>query len=160
VNNTVDFNLESHKGRVDIANGFGLSSNTTLGFKLHSSLILDAQSHFPIGFSSIDIWNRLVDNPLKADRDYQKAKIEDKESHKWIKAIDDTITNITNAESITFVADREADIYDVLAKERSRHTHFVIRSKSDRNVNPTSSGSTTKLSVCLSTSKTKFDYEL
>ena len=65
VNDTVDFNFEAHKGRVDIANGFGLSSNTTMGFKLHSTLILDSQIHFPIGFSSIDIWNRPLDLPQR-----------------------------------------------------------------------------------------------
>ena len=155
INDTVDFNLEAHKGRVDIANGFGLSSNTTMGFKLHSSLIIDAQSHFPIGFSSIDIWNRPVDQLLKAERNYQNAKIEDKESHKWIKAIDETLMNISNADTITFVADREADIYDVIAKERSVNTHFVIRSKSDRSVH-----SKIKLSAYLSNAKNKFDYEL
>lgn len=155
INDTVDFNLEAHKGRVDIANGFGLSSNTTMGFKLHSSLIIDAQSHFPIGFSSIDIWNRPVDQSLKTERKYKNAKISDKESNKWIKAIDDTIANISHADAITFVADREADIYDVLAKERSEHTHFVIRAKSDRTVN-----SKMKLSSYLAKAKNKFDYEL
>ena len=55
LNDAVDFNLDAHKGRIDIINGFGLSSNSTTGFKLHSSLIIDAQSLFPIGFSSIDI---------------------------------------------------------------------------------------------------------
>lgn len=155
INDTVDFNLEAHKGRVDIANGFGLSSNTTMGFKLHSSLIIDAHSHFPIGFSSIDIWNRPVDQSLKTERKYKNVKISDKESNKWIKAIDDTIANISHADAITFVADREADIYDVLAKERSEHTHFVIRAKSDRTVN-----SKMKLSSYLVKAKNKFDYEL
>ena len=28
INDTVDFNFESHKGRVDLKNGFGLSSNS------------------------------------------------------------------------------------------------------------------------------------
>jgi hypothetical protein len=155
INDTVDFNLDSHKGRVDLKNGFGLSSNTTMGFKLHSTLILDAQSYFPIGFSSIDIWNRPLDGPLKAARKYNLANIEEKESFKWIKAVNDTTTNISNADSITFVADREADIYDLLAKQRSQNTHFVIRSKSDRNIN-----SKVKLSTYLSTAKNKFEYAL
>lgn len=155
LNDTVDFNLDSHKGRIDIANGFGLSSNTTMGFKLHSSLIIDANSLFPIGFSSIDIWNRPLDSLLKNDRNYKESKIEDKESYKWIKAIDDTVTNISNADSITFVSDREADIYDVLAKKRSKNTHLVIRSKADRYLN-----SKKKLRSHLSSTAVKFNYEI
>jgi hypothetical protein len=155
INDTVDFNLESHKGRVELNNGFGLSSNTTMGFKLHSSLILDAQSLFPIGFSSIDIWNRSEDTPLKNERHYKHSKIEDKESNKWIKAIDDTLKNITGADSITFVADREADIYDVLAKPRTDNTHYVIRSKANRTLT-----SKMKLHTYLSNATTKFDFEL
>lgn len=155
INDTVDFNLESHKGRVDFDNGFGLSSNTTIGFKLHSSLIVDAQSHFPLGFSSVDIWNRPIDQPLKKERNYKDAFIEDKESNKWVKAIDDTVVNISNANTITFVADREADVYDVLAKDRKENIHFVIRSKSDRRLS-----SKLKLKAYLSQAKKKFDYEI
>lgn len=155
INDTVDFNLESHKGRVDVKNGFGLSSNSTMGFKLHSSLILDAHSLFPIGFSSIDIWNRAEDNPLKNERNYHHSKIEEKESNKWIKAIDGTLENISSAASITFVADREADIYDVLAKPQSDNIHYVIRSKANRNIS-----STMKLHTYLSNATTKFDFEI
>lgn len=155
LNDTVDFNLDSHKGRIDMTKGFGLSSNTTMGFKLHSSLIIDAHSLFPIGFSSIDIWNRPFSSPLKNDRNYKKSKIEDKESYKWIKAIEDTLTNISNADSITFVADREADIYDVLAKERNANTHLVIRSKADRYLD-----SKIKLRTHLSSTAAKFNYEV
>jgi len=155
INDTVDFNLDSHKGRVDIDNGFGLSSNSTMGFKLHSSLILDAQSLFPIGFSSIKIWNRPEDTPLKNKRKYHSAKIEEKESIKWITAMDDTLKNITNADSITFVGDRESDIYDVLAKPRNSNTHYVIRSKADRNL-----ASNMKLHTHLLNAPNKFDFEL
>jgi len=54
LNDTIDFNLDSHKGRIDMTKGFGLSSDTTMEFKLHSSLISDADSLFPVGCSSID----------------------------------------------------------------------------------------------------------
>lgn len=155
LNDTVDFNLDSHKGRIDKSKGFGLSSNTTIGFKLHSSLIIDSQSLFPIGFSSIDIWSRPFDSPLKDDRNYKESKIEEKESYKWIKAIDDTISNISNADIITFVGDREADIYDVLAKKRSKNTHLVIRSKADRYLD-----SKIKLRTHLSHMAVKFNYEI
>ncbi len=154
LNDTVDFNLDSHQGRLAMSTGFGLSSNSTIGFKLHSSLIIDAQSQFPIGFSSIDIWNRPLDMPLKDDRNYRQSKIEDKESNKWIKAIDNTIANISSASSITFVGDRESDIYDVLAKKREQNIHLVIRSKTDRTL-----VSKEKLRSHLSNITVKFTYE-
>lgn len=151
VNDTVDFNLEGQKGRVDLDNGFGLSSNTTMGFKLHSSLVLDAKSLFPLGFSSMDIWNR----PFEVKKgNYSLAKIEDKESFKWIKAINDSTINLESAASITFIADREADIYDVLAKPRTEKIHFVLRSKSNRKINNAS----TNLYTYLSAIKSKFSY--
>lgn len=154
LNDTVDFNLDSHQGRIEMSSGFGLSSNSTIGFKLHSSLIIDAGSQFPIGFSSIDIWNRPIDGPLKKERNYTESKIEEKESYKWIKAIDDTTSNISNAASITFVGDREADIYDVLSKKREPNIHLVIRSKTDRTLS-----SKKKLRSHLSDAAVKFTYE-
>lgn len=155
INDTVDFNLDSHKGRVDLENGFGLSSNATMGFKLHSSLIIDAHSHFPIGFSSVDIWNRPAEQALKNERRYKASDIGDKESNKWIRAIDDTVSNISRADAITFVADREADVYDVLARKRDGNVHFVIRSKSDRRL-----GSGLKLRTFLSNAEERFGYEI
>ena len=62
---------------------------------------------------------------------------------------------ISSADAITFVADREADIYDVLAKERGGNVHFVIRSKSDRRLGPG-----LKLGTFLSHAQEKFDYEI
>ena len=155
LNDTVDFNLDAHTGRLDLVHGFGLSSNTTLGFKLHSSLIVDAQSLFPLGFSSMDCWARPLDHPLKKDRNYKSSPLEEKESYKWIKAMDATLKNISNAARITFVADREADIYDVLAKERNAHTYLIIRSKADRKLS-----SKLKLRTYLSTRAAQFEYEL
>ncbi len=152
---TVDFNLDNHKGRIELQNGFGLSANTTLGFKLHSSLIVDAQNSFPIGFSSIEIWNRPFDGLLKQARKYQSARLAEKESNKWLKGFDNTQANISEAKSITFVADREADIYDVLARPRAANIQYVIRSKSDRK---TPDGQV--VSHCLSKSAVQFEFDL
>lgn len=44
----------SFKGRLKEESGFGgIDDSKGIGFKLHPSLVVDAQSCFPLGFSSI-----------------------------------------------------------------------------------------------------------
>jgi hypothetical protein len=154
LSDTVDFNLDSHKGRIDIQNGFGLSSNVSIGFKLHSCLILDCESYFPLGFSSINIWTREFGSPLKNERDYKNLEIEKKESYKWQQAMNETTENISGADQITFVADRESDIYHFLVQKREASTHFLIRATQKR-----STISKQSIQSFLSEKCAKFKYE-
>ena len=61
-----------------------MGNNTDVGFYIHPTLIVDSQSGFPLGLSTIQMWSRDCGHPNKYERNYQKLALEEKESYKWL----------------------------------------------------------------------------
>lgn len=61
-----------------------VGNNRDVGFLIHPTLVLNAQSGFPLGLSAIHLWSRDVEHPDKHQRGYQSLPIEQKESYKWL----------------------------------------------------------------------------
>jgi hypothetical protein len=64
---------------------------------------------------------------------HKKRFITERESNKWftpLKLVRQTVLNTTD--QVTYVMDREADIYEVLESIPDERTHIVIRSSHDR----------------------------
>ena len=119
-----------HANRLQSKNGLGpLSERFTLGYCLQPILCLDAADKMPLGISSVHIWNRSNDLLI----DHHKRYISERESNKWytpVKEARDTVLN--QADHITFIMDREGDIYEVMEGLPDRHTDIVIRAHHDR----------------------------
>lgn len=132
---TTDFNLANHRGRLQPNTGIGLAggSDDWMGFFLHSSLVLDAREETVLGFSDIQLWHR--EGELnRIQRGYKRLPIEEKESFKWIKACKESKQHLLAASSITFIEDREGDIYEQFASIPDERTHLIIRSRDNRNL--------------------------
>lgn len=130
---TTEANMEDHHNRLKRGTGVGLSGNNNdLGFFLHSSLVLDAQTTNVLGFSDIQLWHRPEDKLDKNERGYKKLPIAKKESYKWIKACNESKEHLSNARTITFIEDREGDIYEQFASVPDKRTHLIIRSRDNR----------------------------
>ena len=130
---TSEINLDNHRNRLRPHTGIGLTGNNkNLGFFMHSSLVLDANDETVIGFSDIQLWHREADKLDKEQREYHKQPIEEKESNKWIKASQESKTHLSKAKSITFIEDREGDIYEQFATIPDKRTHLIIRSRNNR----------------------------
>ena len=99
------------------------------GFFLHPNVVLDADTKEVLGLAGAHSWIR-GEEPSKHLR--HKKPIEDKESFKWIRNIRDGCEYLKDAQRITVVADREADIYELYHTTASQKIDFVIRSKGDR----------------------------
>jgi hypothetical protein len=95
-------------------------------------LVLDAHDEFAYGFSSLEIINRAGQTKDKHQREYKKLPIEEKESYRWIQAILNTKRLLHEAKSLTIVADRESDIYQLLSRVPDEKTHVVIRTSLSR----------------------------
>lgn len=134
IQDTTEINLCMHRNRIDKESGIGdmTDSKNGLGFMVHPSLVVDATSCFPLGFSHIKIWNREIDMADKHERDYPNLPIEEKESNKWPETSKETKDKLTEAEAIIIVQDREGDIYEQFAKVPDEKTFLLIRSKNDR----------------------------
>ena len=137
IQDTTEMNYYSQRHRIKDETGLGRldCAKAALGFKMHSTLIIDANNSDILGFSNLQLWHRPLDMPNRKERHYQSLPIEDKESYKWIKAADKSRELLADAALITIVEDREGDIYEQLSSIHSDEVHYVIRSKSNRNNN-------------------------
>lgn len=127
---TTEINMEDHRNRLRPGKGIGVTGNNEdAGFFLHPSLVLDAATGASLGFSDIQLSHREAGREKK---NYRHLPIEEKESYKWIKACVASKQHLSKAASITFIQDREGDIYEQFATVPDRRTHLIIRSRDDR----------------------------
>lgn len=134
VQDTCEVNLSGHKGRLKPNSGLGSSdkSDTAYCFKLHPGLVLDAFNLSPIGFSHIKVFHRPEEMPDRIERNYKKQPIEDKESYKWIEVAEKSKEVLEGADTVTFIEDREGDIYEQFALIPDEKHHLLIRSRTTR----------------------------
>jgi hypothetical protein len=135
IQDTTEFNLSGQAGRLKAKTGLG---NTTkegiLGFMMHSSIVVDATKCSALGYSYIKVWDRKAEAPDRHERKYHQLAIAEKESYKWIEASKSSKKLLSQAKTITIVADRESDIYDLIAAVPDEKTHLLIRSNTDRKI--------------------------
>lgn len=135
IQDTTEFNLSKQAGRIQSGTGLGKTTKAgILGFMMHSSIVVDANKHTALGFSYIHVWDRKEDSLDRHERKYKQLSIKDKESNKWIEASNQSKKILSQAQTITIIADRESDIYDLIAAIPDEKTHLLIRSNTDRKV--------------------------
>lgn len=134
IQDTTEMNYFSHRNRIKENSGLGRldTPKAALGFKMHSTMLVDAAEGTLLGFSDIKLWHRPLDMPDRKKRAYTKLPIEQKESYKWISAANNSRERLSDASTITFIEDREGDIYEQLSSIAGKNIHYVIRSKSNR----------------------------
>jgi len=139
IQDTSEVNLYNHKNRINHDNSIGVTNaaKNGLGYMIHPSLVVDAVSCFPYGFSHVHLFNRDLEREPKENRDkheYKKLDIEDKESNKWLLSSKATKENLQEAAMVIIVQDREGDIYEQFATIPDKRTQLLIRAKSDRSL--------------------------
>ncbi len=134
IQDTCEVNLSGHKGRLKPNSGLGRSdkSDTAHCFKLHPGLVLDASSLSPLGFSHIKIFHRPEEMPDRMERNYKRQPIQDKESYKWIEVAEKSKDVLKGSDSVTFIEDREGDIYEQFVLIPDDKHHLLIRSRTTR----------------------------
>lgn len=132
IQDTSEINYSGHRGRLKRSDReLGpMTNKQDVGFFLHPSLVLDAESGMALGFADVQLWNRSWDQADKYERDYAKLPIEEKESYRWLASTEAARDRLGKASRVTIVADREADIYRLYS--RLKGCDLVIRSRGDR----------------------------
>jgi hypothetical protein len=108
--------------------GFGTTTHEdTQGFHLHGSLLMNAENKQVLGVGHLNPWIRTIGESKSEDR-----VPEEKESFKWQNCVENVISNATSPERLTFVADREADIFSLYEYIIAQKRDFIIRAQYDR----------------------------
>lgn len=127
---TWEINMDNHRNRIKAGTGLGVTGNNEdAGFFIHAGLVMDAATETSLGFSDIQLRHR---NQDREQTNYKQLPIEQKESYKWIKACQEGKRHLSKAASVTFIQDREGDIYEQFATVSDERTHLIIRSRDNR----------------------------
>jgi hypothetical protein len=115
-------------GRDKKRRGFGPGGDgKTPGFFIHPVVALDVESEAVVGLVDAEIWTR-SEGRVAARR--QRA-LEDKESRRWLLGCQAAASVLSEATSVTMVADRESDIYLLFARKPER-LDLIVRAAQDR----------------------------
>ena len=155
---TTEFNFTHHLNRIgkDDKDIGPVTRNDNAGFFCHPMLIIDPEKSFPIGISSLELWNRSWDKKSCKERNYRDLPISQKESYRWVDSAQRTKSLLTNTAVLTIIGDRESDIYSELALVPDNQTHLLIRSSINRRIFK----SEQKLFEVLANSEKKSQYTL
>ena len=61
MNDTSEINLQAHVGRLKPDTVGVVGNNKDVGFFIHPTLVLDADTGFPLGISAVQLWTRQAD---------------------------------------------------------------------------------------------------
>lgn len=110
--------------------GLGAGGNgRDAGFFLHPVIAVDAQDEAVIGLLGAQIWTR-GQAKVAPRRD---RSITDKESMRWLDGCNSTAELLGEAASVTMIADRESDIYELFSARPAR-LELIVRSAQDRSL--------------------------
>lgn len=135
IQDSSEINLYHHRNRIRQDSHIGLTnaSQSGLGFFIHPSFVLDAETFMPYGFSDVKVWNRGLEATPK-DKSHTKhmLPVEEKESYKWIASSIKSKQALDKAREIIIIQDREGDIYEQFCLVPDNRTHLLIRAKTNR----------------------------
>jgi hypothetical protein len=101
------------------------------GLKMHSTLAVSEEG-LPLGVLRTNIYASHFDSEKKA----KDRPIEEKESYRWLRAIDDLreISEWVPETELIAVGDRESDLFELFdyRRRKARNIHLLVRARYDR----------------------------
>ncbi len=149
IGDTTTLTLPPNKNRTDIPL---IRGNTTkCGFDLHACIMVDAALGGCYGFGGVSFYTKKKvsageeeqTEKLARRKEVWKLPLEQKERAKWFTTPCKAIANCPGAGCYTLVGDREADIYDLMAKVDEKGWGFLYRSRCDRSLSSQTKGEET-----------------
>lgn len=113
------------------ASGLGyLDHGRGKGIMAHSSFLV-SPAGVPVGVLDQHLWVRPPQQMGKAKRRSQRP-IEEKESYRWIQGLEGAQRQLEGTCRVVSIADRESDIFELLATPRPAHSEWLIRACHNR----------------------------
>jgi hypothetical protein len=118
----------------DISGMGELRTRSIKGFYMHPMLAVDAKDGFVLGLCGYKDFDYPVDRPDRDDYQEKRRPIEEKNSFRWIECADEAKDVLKDCEMVTFISDRESDIYQYFCRIPSQREHVIVRSNLQRHV--------------------------
>ncbi len=109
-----------------------LDSPLCRGLKVQSTMLLDQHGE-PLGMLSQEVWARNPEEVGKK-RTRRERPPQEKESWRWRTGFEEVERRVPPDQEVIGIADRESDIFFVLAMPRRKNMHLLIRSAHNRSV--------------------------
>lgn len=106
----------------------GTEAQNLRGLVMHSTEVL-TPAGLPLGLLTQTIWARPTAAP---QTDHKQRPIEEKESYKWLQALETTVALAPAGVKVVTVCDREADVYELFVRAGELHTGLLVRAAQDR----------------------------
>jgi hypothetical protein len=117
-------------GREKKRRGFGPAGDgQTPGFFIHPVIVIDIETQAVVGLVDAAIWTR-TDMPAEKRR---SRRLEEKESARWLLGCQAAAKTLSQASSVTMVADRESDLYPLFAR-KPEGLDLIVRAAQDRSL--------------------------
>jgi hypothetical protein len=110
----------------------GDSRSDAQGLILHGTLAVTPEG-LPLGLLTQELWARTGYKP-QSERERKNTAIKEKESYRWLAALQETVAESPSATTVITLCDREADIYEFLIEAQRLDAQFVLRAAWDRHV--------------------------
>jgi hypothetical protein len=121
----------SHHPKTKGLGPIGTREQTLRGVLLHTTLAF-TPTGMPLGLLTQEIWARSNEDNKLTKEQRKNRPIEEKESYKWLKALEETTSLAPDGCQVVTICDREADIYEFFVQAHQKHTGLVIRAAQDR----------------------------
>ncbi len=135
IQDSSEINLSSHRRRIKHDESIGPINDyfDGIGFKIHPSLVIDAGSYYPYGYSAVAIWSRERQKEKLSAYAHRRMDVCKKQTNIWIESNEATYDSLKEARSVIIVQDREGDFYEQFAgARRDGKFYLLIRSNHNR----------------------------
>lgn len=120
---TTDISYTDHycsEGLGDLGGGNG---GVNLGLCLHSAMALNEQG-LPLGLVGQKIWAPVATGRKKRA---EKYSLEQKESYRWVEALQWVGQHLTKVARVVMISDRESDFYEYMIAPRAVNVELLFR---------------------------------
>lgn len=111
----------------------GTRKQKTQGLVMHSTLLM-SEMGTPLGLVDQAIWVRPDEPKQRKAEQRRQVPIEEKESYKWLSALEQTVERLPSEQQLVTIGDSEADIFELFAHARSLETDLLVRAAQNRSV--------------------------
>jgi len=128
---STSFNYSAHPA-TDGLGPIGSKIDGPVGLHMHETLVFTPEGT-PLGLIDVQVWAR--DRTEFGKKHTRNSKpIEEKESYKWIQSWQATVKAQAAAPNtqLVMVADRESDIYELIALAQGERTQLLVRAEKNR----------------------------